>query len=135
MTRFSQEERFEDFLKNHERAVKEKQQQLESLSDDELMGLGIRLTSELFATDTESMILLQAVYYESKRRAWSAGWFWKRWTRPGESEKWQGYLRQLNEAAEAATMERLRQGTSSRQRSLSTIALIRSPCLRNPYAR
>jgi len=94
-----------EWIQTQARAVEEKQGELKSLTDDELMRLGENLTVTVYEAEAQQAILFLAAYREVRRRAWSAGWFWKRWMKPGECEKWMAYLHQLDELARDATLK------------------------------
>ena len=97
-------------------AAQNRQHEFTSLTDDELM----ELENSLWATreqvfpagpaDDESLITRLAVWYEVDRRSWAACWFWRRWLRPRECEKWLDLRKRLKAHVAALTQEHLSQG-------------------------
>ena len=76
----------ERFNREMQRRIKEKEEWLRSLPDDELMrvDLGIYQTPD----KQRDAALMAAAIRQVQRREVSAGWFWRRWRKPAEYQKW-----------------------------------------------
>lgn len=51
------------------------------------------------------LALVQAVYIEVERRALAASWFWRRWRKHGEYDKWVRHRARTGERARKVAME------------------------------
>ncbi|MCH8088623.1 MAG: hypothetical protein IH955_01255 [Chloroflexi bacterium] len=76
----------DQFKVDMRRRIKERQEQLKELPDNELM----RLSEGIYDLPEEKRdaALMAAAFNEVQRRSIAAGWFWRRWFKRQEYEKW-----------------------------------------------
>jgi hypothetical protein len=70
---------------------------LRDLDDTTLMALHKKLCAEFleFSKNQDRMVLEEAFAMEVDRRAVASGWFWRRWRRPDECEKWRVHVAEV----------------------------------------
>lgn len=74
------------FYEDLQRRIKELQEKLKKLPDDELMRLHEGIYDE--PEEKQDAALMAAIYNEVQRRYIAAGWLWRRLFRRQEYEKW-----------------------------------------------
>lgn len=84
---YSDQEQFDADMR---RRIRENEKQLKKLSDDELMRLHESI--DYGPEGQQDAALMAAALREVDRRRWAAGWFWRRWFRPGEYRKWVDHM-------------------------------------------
>lgn len=100
-------------IKQLQRRIKAKQEELRKLTDDELMRLHDAtfdsMESSLHEGSSErpEAATYGAIINEVDRRAMAACWFWRRWRRPDECKKWLEHKRKTEERAQQWVHEKL----------------------------
>lgn len=93
------------------RAVQARQQELKTLTDDGLMQLEKSLWTmeKVFGTrpDREEVVTREAAGLEVRRRARAACWFWRRWRKPGECDRWLAHMQEMEATARDLTLRHL----------------------------
>jgi hypothetical protein len=102
------------------KAVKAKQKEIKTMTDDDLMKLHDRIaTSELQAERKRATITAPdpvfstAIDFEVRRRYVASGWFWRRWLKPYEYRKWLQHVNRHNEIAKEIMQEAISRELSS----------------------
>jgi len=75
-------------------AARARQRELGDLDDATLMALHEKLCAEVgeFPKNQDRMVVEEAFWMEVDRRTFASGWFWRRWRRPDECEKWRVHV-------------------------------------------
>ena len=96
----------ENTMKDLRLRIKGKQEELRKLTDDELMQLHDTILDSVVSTlhkkreERPDTAMYGALISEVDKRAKAACWFWKRWRKPNECQKWLEHKRKSEEKAQ-----------------------------------
>jgi DNA-directed RNA polymerase subunit RPC12/RpoP len=103
----------DDQDKERQRRARAYSEDLKRLSDSELMGFEFDLLQQMLEEEKRNRLgyhladpaLYIAVSSEVHRREFAAGWFWRRWRRPFEYQKWVAHREQMERIASEIALE------------------------------